>query len=348
MKLPAGFKFNIGHIFIALGLLSIIMTYVIINSLVNGGKQAATPVKTERYSTAPLVVSSRFINTGEVIADSDVKLVDWPVKYMPLGDVYTKQEELVGHVAQNDIYPGQPVFKGSISAGQSDGGLMWVVPRGMRAITVGINEIKGVAGFIKPGSHVDVLATLSYGVTPMSFSATGQSSPQKEDVKVTTTVLQDVKVLAVAQQMYQDVAAPSGEKEGGKGKGVSSSSTSGGLQQPASSVTLSVTPKQAEILALAENQGDLKLVLRQQEDAEQVMLGGASDSDVVSDTTIFAKIMGFISERSLGGSSGMPMSMPAASAPVSRGSRHASAPQAATHHVTIIKGTEMSDTYVQR
>ena len=346
MKLPIGGKLNIGHVFIALGLLSIVMTYIIINRLVNGGKQASDVKPAQSFELTSLVVANRYINAGEMLNDSDIKKVSWPVKYYPLGDVYNKVDDIIGHVAQSDLYPGQPVFKGSISGEVADGGLMWIVPKGMRAITIGVNEIKGVAGFIKPGSHVDVLATLNYGVTPLSPSVTaGQSAPQKEDVKITTTVLQDIKVLAVAQQLYAD------HPTGGDTHKTTNATTSSSpvIQQPASSITLAVTPKQAEILALAENQGDLKLVLRQQEDAEQLSLGGAGDPDVVTDTTIFTRVLDFISERTLGGLSANYTGINA-SAPVVKSTRLSTAialPRSTgQHHITIIKGTEMTDTYV--
>jgi len=146
-------------------------------------------------------------------------------------------EDVVGRVALVSLPKGQVIQANQIADPSPSLGLAHVVPEHMRAITVGLDAVSGVAGFLKPGNHVDVLATIT-----------------QDDATVTLTVLQDVELLALGQE-----SQPTPEdrpKASGKPARVESQPTA----------TLAVTPEQAQRLVLAESKGKLRLALRSIED----------------------------------------------------------------------------------
>jgi pilus assembly protein CpaB len=138
----------------------------------------------------------------------------------------------VGRVLKVAIAAGEPVLESKLAPEGSTGGFASLIPPGMRAVTVGVNVVSGVGGFILPRTRVDVLVTVS-GVS-------GSSDRQ------TKTILQNVEVLAVDQTYDQDSEDPVTVK----------------------SVTLLVTPEEAEQLSLAANEGILQLALRSGADDE--------------------------------------------------------------------------------
>jgi pilus assembly protein CpaB len=125
-----------------------------------------------------------------------------------------------------------------------------VIPDNMRAMTVPVNEVVGVAGFIHPGDYVDVVTTMQTPVNPRN------SVEQEFRAKI---VLQNIKVLAVGEDLMADESKP--------------------VKVPV--VTLLVTPEQSERLALASTQGKLQLTMRGQRDQSEVATGGVSPHEIV-------------------------------------------------------------------
>ena len=163
----------------------------------------------------------------------------------------TSIEDAIGCVALVSLPKGQIIQAEQIAPPSPALGLAHVVPQHMRAITVGLDSISGVAGFLKPGNHVDVLATIT-----------------EDKTTVTLTVLQDVELLALGQE-----SQPTPEdrpKASGKPARVETQPTA----------TLAVTPEQAQRLVLAESKGKLRLALRSIEDHTALDLTKTTDWEV--------------------------------------------------------------------
>ena len=190
--------------------------------------------------TKPVVVAAINMDIGERLIPSMLKTVDWPVEGIPEG-AYTDAVAAIGESSEGEsledpkivlqtIQKGEVVLPYKLSGPGGRGGLAPHIPDDMRAITISVNEIRGVAGFVLPGNHVDLLLTSNLG--------------QKSKKLSTRVLLQDVVVLGVAQDISQKKNEPKVVK----------------------SVTLLVTPKQAQMLALAQKMGGLTLVLRKEGD----------------------------------------------------------------------------------
>ncbi|MFQ6133334.1 MAG: Flp pilus assembly protein CpaB [Armatimonadota bacterium] len=173
-----------------------------------------------------------------------------PRRSAPAGAA-TEPELVVGRVALANLPKGQVIRTDQIAEASPSLGLAHMVPEHMRAITVGLDPVSGVAGFLKPGNHVDVLATIT-----------------EDQTTVTITVLQDVELLALGQRPQ-----PTPEdkpKASGKPSRLDT--------QP--SATLAVTPEQAQRLFLAESKGKLRLALRSVEDHSRLDLQNTTDWQV--------------------------------------------------------------------
>jgi pilus assembly protein CpaB len=187
------------------------------------------------HATTQIVASSGELPSGITLAAKDLTLMDWPSSMMPAG-TYNKVEEVVGKPLLYPLGAREPILKRSVGVEGSGIGLAGRIPEGMRATAVRSNEIVGVAGFLYPGSHVDVLAT---------FTPPGGNQP------LTQTVLQDVEVLTAGQTTEPD---PSGKP------------------QTVNVVTLLVSPENSQKLQLASAQGNIQFVLRSGVDQKSVEL----------------------------------------------------------------------------
>jgi pilus assembly protein CpaB len=205
-------------------LLSGAVTFLINRKL---GNRVAAP------HTQKVVAASKNIESGEVLKAENLQLVDWPVS-VPLQGAFTKPEDIVGRSTIYPVTSGQPVLTSQIAAPGSGIGLTVKIPEGMRAVSVRSDEVVGVAGFLFPGSHVDVLVTLR-----------GDSIPKP----ITDIVLQDVEVLTAGQNIEPD---PQGKP------------------QAVSVVTVLLSPADSQKLVLAATQGTIEFVLRNGADRGQI------------------------------------------------------------------------------
>lgn len=187
------------------------------------------------HATTQIVASSGELPSGITLAAKDVTMVDWPSSMLPAGN-YAKMEEVVGKPLLYPLGAKEPILKRNLGVEGSGIGLAGKIPEGMRATAVRSNEISGVAGFLYPGSHVDVLAT---------FTVPGGNQP------MTQTVLQDVEVLTAGQTTEPD---PQGKP------------------QTVNVVTLLVNPENSQKLQLASAQGTIQFVLRSGIDQKSVEL----------------------------------------------------------------------------
>ncbi len=136
-----------------------------------------------------IVAAVNDLPAGVALTDKDVALVDWPSDILALPGSYTKKEEVLGHPLIHSLGAKEPILKRDLGLEGSGIGLSTKIPPGMRATAIKSNEIVGVAGFLYPGSHVDVLCTINM---------------PNNGGTITQTVLQDVEVLTAGQTIEPD------------------------------------------------------------------------------------------------------------------------------------------------
>ena len=186
--------------------------------------------KQEVKETKDMVVATRPLNVGVLRKPADVKIVKVSPDAFPKG-AYSKMEDVLERSVISNILLEEPLLEGRLSAKGSGFGLAPTIPPGMRAVAVRVNDVAGVAGFVLPGMHVDVLVTgRPEGGTPMA-----------------KTTLQNVQVLSAGTNLEANA----------KGQAIN-----------APTVTLLVTPEQAELLTLANVEGHIVLVLRNSSDTK--------------------------------------------------------------------------------
>lgn len=195
-------------------------TYNYVQRLPKGGVSATMP-------TQPVVVAASDLDVGAEIAAGDVKVIAWPKDSAPpqaISDV----KDVLGRGVISPMIQNEPIVAAKLSSKEAGGGLPPAIPPGLRALSVRVNEVIGVAGYVLPGTRVDVLAT----VNP---TGNGQDVTSK-------VVLTNVQVLASGTKIERDVE---------KGKPI-----------PVSVVTLLVAPEESERLTLAATEGKIQLALR--------------------------------------------------------------------------------------
>ena len=185
----------------------------------------------------PLIVASRPLPLGAVIDKESVKTVRIPEKLFPNGG-FSRLEEVLDRGVISPMQTDEPVLDARLAAKGSGVGLASMIPPGMRAISVRVNDVVGVSGFVLPGMRVDVLVT---------------GRPPGRDDTVTATVLQNVTVISAGQTIQADAKS-----------------------QPINTqvVTLLVNPAQAEALTLAITEGKIQLILRNSSDHEVAQTSG--------------------------------------------------------------------------
>ncbi|MDE1155956.1 MAG: Flp pilus assembly protein CpaB [Acidobacteriaceae bacterium] len=178
----------------------------------------------KKHGTLHYVATRHSLSGGEVLNSEDLQFVDWNSN-QPLSGSFARIEDVAGKVVLYPLASGEPVLDRHL--GIAGAGLSAHIPDGMRAISLRSDEVVGVAGYLLPGSHVDVLVTLR----PSSAAAEA----------TTSIVLQNVQVLTAGQKMQPD---PEGKAT------------------HVDVVTLLVTPQDAERAVLASSQGSVHFILR--------------------------------------------------------------------------------------
>jgi len=190
-----------------------------------------------------ITVAAANISVGEALSAQHIKLADWPKATIPPGTVRSAKDA-EGRVARVSMVTGEPILDAKLApAGQ--GGLMPVlVPAGKRAVTIKVDEAIQKSGFVVPNSRVDVLVTMA--------RQAGQSRESR-------IVLQDVMVLASDQTVEMKDNKP----------------------VTMTTVTMAVSPQEAERLALAQNEGKVTLALRNLQDTAQISTPGVTTAQLL-------------------------------------------------------------------
>ena len=197
--------------------------------------RANVPLEQKAQPTTQILVADKELTSGQFVRADHLKWQNWPEE--GLNEEYAlksvrKVEEFVGAVVRNSITPGQPITDGLVVHPGDRGFLAAVLGPGARAVSVPVNATSGISGFVFPGDKVDLLLTSRFST---------KNSRGEERVRyVTRTVLSGIRVLAIDQKT---------ESEDGE-------------VNPAKTVTVEVTPKQAEKVAIGMAMGSLSLSLQ--------------------------------------------------------------------------------------
>lgn len=179
----------------------------------------------ENCTVIKVVAATKPLSAGSPIGADSVALIDWPAS-MPLTGAFTKADDVIGRSVIYPINEHEPILDHDVAIAGSGIGLTVKIPAGMRAVSVRSNDVVGVAGFLYPGSHVDVLVT---------------SKGETNQVPLTQTILPNVEILTAGQKIEPD---PTGKPE------------------TVNVVTLLLKPEDGEKLVLASTQGSIQFVLR--------------------------------------------------------------------------------------
>ncbi len=217
------------------GMTRIRILAILVTALTAGGGLAAgtyrylqnVPVREISVPTRPVVVATANLPLAAELKANDLVVVDWPVDSVPEG-VFPSENELVGRGLIDSVVKYEPILAAKLAPEGAGVGLPPVISPGMRALSVRVNDVVGVAGYVLPGTYVDVVAT-----------ASPSNRPQEMTSKI---VLSNVRVLTAGTRLEQD--------------------TEDGKPLQVTVVTLMVTPAQAERLTLASNEGKIQLALR--------------------------------------------------------------------------------------
>jgi len=187
------------------------------------------PAKAE-LELVEVAVAARDLTVGVALSADDVRLEEWPAVHTP-ASAFESAADLAGRVLRLPVGAGDPIFASALLPEGSAAGLISMIESGHRAVSVKVDAVVGVAGFIKPGTRVDVLATLR----------------RDDNTRFSQVVLQDVKVLAVDQTLEEANA---------------------GEPKVVNVVTLEVKPLEAKRLIHSAHEGRLQLALRNPGDEE--------------------------------------------------------------------------------
>src|SRR5262250_647038 len=209
------------------GLVVALVVAFLLSSFVYKAFQKASIAKPT--DTQPLVVASVPLPLGARLDASNLKVIQWPANQQVAG-MFSRVEECVNRAVITPLAANEPVLESKLAPKESGAGLAATIPEGMRAVSVAVNEVVGVAGFVTPGTMVDVLVT--------GRSLGGGTAGQGD---ITRTILENIRVLAAGQKVEQD-------REG--------------KPQTVAVITLLVTPDEATQLTMGATDGKIQLALR--------------------------------------------------------------------------------------
>ena len=178
----------------------------------------------EAVPMTSIVIAAQDLEIGTLLSSDNLTLTEWPKSNVPKG-AFDNIEAVAGRVAVTKLPAGGPLRAAELADAGSGAGLVALIPPGRRAMSIKVDEVSGVAGFILPNTYVDVISV---------------NSKSNQETREAKTILKKIKVLAIAQETTTDK---------GKAKIVKS-------------VTLELLPKEAETLALHSILGSIHLILR--------------------------------------------------------------------------------------
>jgi pilus assembly protein CpaB len=203
--------------FVAALLLALGASYFVYRQLSN-----AAPVEAQGQA---VIIAAADLPIGTPLSEEDLEISTWPVDALPAGTAMDK-EALIGRPLIYPVFKGEPILTTKLAREGSGAGLSAVIGEGMRAVSIRVDEVVAVAGFVVPGTHVDIMLT---------------GNPGEGQERLTQTILEDVVVLAAGQSIQPDAE---------------------GKPQSVNVVTFLCTPDDAAMVVLAASEGRIQLVLR--------------------------------------------------------------------------------------
>jgi pilus assembly protein CpaB len=197
------------------------------------------PVREVEVATMYVAVATRSLPTGVRLTESDVRLTAWPAR-SPVPGSHATVKDVVNRALLASVLENEPLVDSKLAPLEAGGGLSPTIPPGMRAMAVKVNDVIGVAGFVDPGTRVDLVVTI-----------------RKREESTSRTVVSNVQVLGAGTRSEQEKARAANT-----------------AQLSAAVVTLLVTPHDAERIALAQSEGQIVLVLRNPLDTEPTSTAG--------------------------------------------------------------------------
>jgi pilus assembly protein CpaB len=231
----------IGALALAVGLLASYAVYNRMRALAGGGSEPEIEV----------VVAANDLLVGTKLQERDLRLARYPQPNLP-ANVFTRRSQVLGRGVVLPINKGEFLLPNKLAAENAGAGLPSLIPPGMRAVSVRVNDVVSVAGFVQPGSRVDVLLTGNIG-----------NSSERQ----TTTVLENVAVIAVGKSLERNAS---------------------GEAQVSPVITLLVSPDDGQRLALAGQEGRIQLALRNPLDTRQREISATRESSLYPGATASA------------------------------------------------------------
>lgn len=187
--------------------------------------------------TMNVVVAARSITLGARITQDDIKLAKWP-RANPIEGAFNDLALVVDRATMVPLETNEPILESKLAPKEAGAGLTAIIPEGMRALSIQVNSIIGVAGFVLPGSRVDLI---------LIAEPPSEVRGARPNEQASKTILENLEVLAAGQNVQRNVD---------------------GKPQTVQVVTLLVTPEQAQKIALATGEGRIQLTLRNPIDKE--------------------------------------------------------------------------------
>lgn len=231
--------------------LSVILFAFIVSAIASFGLYKVVTSRMDANKSAPttpIVAASKDLGLGTLLKAEDIKMVDWPGDVPP--QAIRKPEDAIGRGIVGNMVAGEPILESRLAMRGAGAGMAAMIPKGMRAMAVRVNEIVGVAGFVVPGMRVDLIIN---AVPP-----TGAPANSGNMAKI---LLQNIEILSAGQNIQKDA----------EGKPI-----------PVPVINILVTPDQAEMLSLVTNDARIQLVLRNPMDTEVAVTQGTSMGAILS------------------------------------------------------------------
>jgi pilus assembly protein CpaB len=233
-----------GRLFLAISVVSGVVAVLLVQELVRRDGTRARSEAAPVVETEPVLVARADLAAGESVASGQVAVARWPKGFLPPG--YLKApNDVERRILKRAVQKDEPILESALAPLGAEAGLGSLITNERRAMAVKVDPVVIVAGFVKPGSRVDVIATIR---------------TERGELPSTGLILQDLKVLAIDQKLEDSGTAEA---------------------ELASVVTLEVTPDQAQKLAHAAKEGSLQLTLRNPIDKQTQDLPGITGNDVI-------------------------------------------------------------------
>ncbi len=234
---------------IIVGVVAVILLQLYITRI----KEQSKPGEMADYLAARVPITAFSEITGNVVGQMRLPIKIAPSDAIPMADY----QDFMGQVVNRDLQPGELIRMSDFQLTSGMPEVTETIPAGFRAVTLPVNQVTSNAGLIRPGDHVDVLGTF--------IAPRGTSGIVGE--RATITIMQNMLVLAVGQQLGGALSGGESELE-----------RRSGLQY--STITLLADLRRAEILTFAMDRGSLSFLLRNPSDLETVQVDAASFEDI--------------------------------------------------------------------